>query len=53
MKGESKPVRFTISEEELKFFNSDLKWVAEPGDFKVQIGTSSREFKEASFRLVK
>jgi beta-glucosidase len=51
-KGESRKVNFTISIEELKFYNSDLKWVAEPGDFKVQIGTSSNEVKEAGFRLL-
>jgi beta-glucosidase len=50
-KGETKAVTFTISAEELKFFNSDLKWVAEPGEFKVYIGTSSSDVKEASFRL--
>lgn len=52
-KGESKKVSFTITPEELKFYNSELKWVAEPGDFKVQIGTSSDNVKEASFQLVK
>jgi beta-glucosidase len=50
-KGETKPVTFTITAEELKFFNNDLKWIAEPGDFKVYIGTSSSDVKEASFRL--
>ncbi|HVK97294.1 MAG TPA: beta-glucosidase BglX [Flavisolibacter sp.] len=49
--GESKQVTFNIGLEELKFFNSDLKWVAEPGEFKVFIGTSSSDVKEASFTL--
>jgi beta-glucosidase len=52
-KGESRQVSFTISTEELKFYNSELKWIAEPGDFKVQIGTSSDNVKEANFELVK
>lgn len=52
-KGESKQVRFIITTEQLKFYNSDLKWIAEAGDFKVQIGTSSKDVKEASFKLVK
>lgn len=52
-KGESKAVSFTITSEELKFFNSSLQWVAEPGDFKVQIGSSSDNVKEAAFKLVK
>jgi beta-glucosidase len=49
--GESKTVTFNISENDLKFYNSDLKFVAEPGDFKVFIGTNSRDVKEASFTL--
>ena len=53
LKGESKQVQFTIGVEELKFFNNDLKKIAEPGEFKVQIGGSSRNVKEVSFRLVK
>jgi beta-glucosidase len=52
-KGESKQVSFIISVEELKFYNSELKRVAEPGEFKVQIGTSSDNVKEAAFSLLK
>lgn len=52
-KGESKEVSFTITVEELKFFNGDLKWIAEPGEFKVQIGSSSDLVKEAAFRWTK
>jgi len=49
--GESKEISFTLSENDLKFYNSDLKFVAEPGDFKLFIGTNSRDVKEASFTL--
>jgi beta-glucosidase len=49
--GESKTVSFTISANDLKFYNSDLKYVAEPGDFKVFIGGNSRDVKEAGFTL--
>jgi beta-glucosidase len=52
-KGQSKQVSFNIGAEELKFYNSALQWVAEPGDFKVYIGTSSDNVKEASFKLVR
>ena len=52
-KGESRQVTFTITEEKLKFFNSDLNWISEPGAFKVFIGTSSDNVKEADFTLVK
>ncbi|PVD52674.1 beta-glucosidase BglX [Terrimonas sp.] len=50
--GESKTVSFTISAEDLKFYNSDLKFVAEPGDFKLFIGTNSRDVKEVDFKLL-
>jgi len=49
--GESKEVSFTLSEEDLKFYNYDLNFVAEPGEFIVFIGTSSDEVKEARFFL--
>lgn len=50
--GESKKVEFTISVDDLKFYNSNLQYIAEPGDFKVFIGTNSRDVKEADFRAV-
>lgn len=52
-KGESREVSFTIGVEDLKFYNSDLKFVAEPGDFKLFMGGNSRDVKEANFKLVK
>lgn len=51
--GESKTVSFPISVNDLKFYNNDLKYGYEPGDFKVFIGTNSEEVKEADFKLVK
>jgi beta-glucosidase len=50
--GESKTVSFNITAEDLKFYNSDLKFVAEPGEFKIFIGGNSRDVKEASFKLL-
>jgi beta-glucosidase len=50
-KGESKEVVFRLTGEDLKFFNSDLKWVNEPGEFHVFIGPNSRDVKRASFSL--
>jgi beta-glucosidase len=49
--GESRTVSFTITVNDLKFYNSQLKWVAEPGDFKVFIGSNSRDVYEAELRL--
>ncbi|MBO5418997.1 MAG: beta-glucosidase BglX [Bacteroidales bacterium] len=49
--GESKTVSFEITEELMSHYNSDLEFVAEPGEFKVFIGTDSRAKNEASFIL--
>jgi beta-glucosidase len=52
-KGEKKTVTFEISVEDLKFYNSDLEFVAEAGQFDVYIGTSSDTEKKVSFELNK
>jgi beta-glucosidase len=51
--GESKTLTFKITEETLKFYNADLKYVSELGDFKVFVGNSSAHVKEADFKLIK
>lgn len=45
--GESKEVSFPISTQDLKFYNSNLQYVWEPGEFILRIGTSSAETKAA------
>jgi beta-glucosidase len=50
--GEEKVVTFTLSEEDLKFFNPALKFVAEPGEFNVMIGLDSSDVKQQSFNLL-
>lgn len=52
-KGETKIIRFEISAEDLKFYNSDLEFVAEPGDFQVFLGTDSSTDNFMSFKLIK
>jgi beta-glucosidase len=52
-KGESKTLKFIITADDLKFYNNELKYAAEPGEFKIFIGTSSAEVKEAGFILDK
>ena len=42
-KGESKEVSFTLTTEDLKYVNSDLKWVYDPGAFKIFVGGNSRD----------
>ncbi len=50
--GESVTVSFEITADMLKFYNEDMEYVAEPGEFKVWIGGSSLTKNEAEFRLV-
>ena len=52
-KGETKRINFTIKVADLKFYNNDLVFAAEPGDFKIFVGTNSRDVQEANFTLVK
>ena len=51
--GEQQTVSFTITEDDLKFFDEDKhEWVAEPGTFKAYIGSSSRDVKaKLAFKL--
>lgn len=49
--GESKEISFKITSDLLKFYDYDLDYVCEPGDFDVMIGGSSRDVKTARFTL--
>ena len=49
--GESRKVSFSITPELLKFYNYDLQFVCEPGDFDVMIGGNSWDVKKARFLL--
>ena len=51
-KGEKKAVTFELSSEDLKFYNIDMKNVAEAGDFEVFIGGSSNAELKEKFELV-
>lgn len=50
--GESKTIHFTITANDLRFYNNKLEFNYEPGDFKIFIGGNSRDVKEADFKLV-
>ncbi len=45
--GESKKVSFAITSEDLKFYNSELKYDWEAGEFDIMIGTNSHDVKHA------
>ena len=51
--GETKTVTFTVSPEDLSYFDAEKhQWVAEPGEFVAQVGTASdRILSTAKFRL--
>jgi len=43
--GESRTVQFVIDREKLSFYDAQLQWVAEPGEFELQIGSASDEIR--------
>lgn len=49
--GQTRTVTFKIAPEMLKFYNYDLQYVVEPGDFSVMIGPDSRDVKTTQFTL--
>ncbi len=49
--GASTTIHFKIGEELLKFYNSDLKWLAEPGEFNIMVGPNSSNVQTLSFTL--
>ena len=51
--GETKTVSFNIRQEDLKFYNYDLKYDWEPGEFVIMIGGNSRDVKSGSVTWVK
>jgi beta-glucosidase len=51
--GETKTITFKITPEDLKFYNYDLKYDWEGGDFEIMIGSNSRDVKSATINWVK
>ena len=45
--GESKKISFPVKTDDLKFYNYDLKYDWEPGEFEIMIGGNSRDVKMA------
>ena len=51
--GESVQLRFEINREKLSFFADKLRWIAEPGEFDLMIGSSSEDIRlRDSFELL-
>lgn len=51
-KGEKQTVTFEITAEDLKFYNSELQFIAEPGAFEIFVGSNSNTDIKAKFELV-
>jgi beta-glucosidase len=49
--GETKIVEFMLTEKELGFYDNDGKYLVEPGDFDVMVGTSSQTGLRSTFTL--
>ncbi|MCU0358659.1 MAG: beta-glucosidase BglX [Cyclobacteriaceae bacterium] len=49
--GEKQKVTFTLTKDDLSFYNADLQFIAEPGEFHVYVGGDSQQVKQASFTL--
>lgn len=50
--GEKKIITFSLDINDLSFYNGDLQWVAEPGQFDVMVGGNSQETLNTLFELI-
>jgi beta-glucosidase len=50
--GEKRRVEFTLAPDQLSFWNRDMRFVVEPGEFRVMVGSNSRDVIEAKFEVV-
>jgi beta-glucosidase len=50
--GETKTVTFKLTTDDLSFYNSEMKYVYEPGAFRVFIGGDSKNMLESGFELI-
>jgi beta-glucosidase len=49
--GEKRTVRFDLTQDDLAFWNIDMQWVVEPGDFQIMAGNSSAALKSATLTV--
>lgn len=49
--GQTQTVTFEITPEMLKFYNAELQFASEPGDFEVMIGSNSEDVRSKTFTL--
>jgi beta-glucosidase len=51
--GEKKQVEFALTAEQIGFWNRQMRFTVEPGEFKVMVGANSEELFEATFEIEK
>ncbi len=51
--GEEKQISFALPPEAFRMYNDSMQWITEPGDFKIMIGSSSKEIKLKTILSVK
>jgi beta-glucosidase len=51
--GQSQQVSFSITPELLSFYDKNMRWVIEPGDFTIMIGGSSDKTQDLELTVVK
>lgn len=51
--GQSQTVSFQITPESLSFYNDQMKWVIEPGDFDIMVGTASDDVQHVKLTVIK
>lgn len=49
--GETKAVKFTLTERDLSFYRRDMTFGAEPGEFEIMTGGNSADVKKAKVRM--
>ena len=49
--GESRVVKFEITEDLLGYYNSELRWVVDRGEFDLMVGPDSRHLQSAVYRF--
>ena len=50
--GQSQTVTFLITPDLLAFYDVDMKWVVEPGDFTIMVGTSSDKTDSVKLEVI-
>lgn len=48
--GETKKIEFMLTVDDLKFYNADLKFVYEPGNFEIMVGPDSNNLQTLTFQ---